>query len=121
MFSLKTTAIAALLPFLAAAAPAPVATTSSAAPAATESTVYFTGLSARSASPVHLLSITASQEKFWLNGPTTTLCPESVEPYCPPGNTTVFGYGYGAVGLVSCLSLSVTQSHPPPLPNTMLT
>ncbi|KAB8273009.1 hypothetical protein BDV30DRAFT_211330 [Aspergillus minisclerotigenes] len=73
-----------LLPLLAAAAPA--------AP----ENPPFGVMSARSASPIHLLPMTASGQKFYLGGKTQSYCPLPESKDCPPGTETVFspgGYG----------------------------
>jgi hypothetical protein len=55
---------------------------------------YFGVISARSASPIHLLPLTARGGKFYLGGgPPSSYCPESVGSACPPGNTTVLAGG----------------------------
>jgi hypothetical protein len=56
---------------------------------------YFTVISARSASPVHLQSLTARGGKFYLGGgPPSSYCPvEQVGSACPPGNSTVLAGG----------------------------
>ncbi|KAE8140767.1 hypothetical protein BDV38DRAFT_9724 [Aspergillus pseudotamarii] len=75
-----------LLPLLAAAAPT--------AP----QNPPFGVMSARSASPIHLLPMTASGQKFYLGGETSSYCP--LTEGCPPGDQTVFapgGYGLSVV------------------------
>lgn len=57
---------------------------------------YFGVISSRSASPIHLLPLTARGNKFYLGGgPPSSYCPvESVgAANCPPGNTTVLAGG----------------------------
>ncbi|PKX95949.1 putative IgE-binding protein [Aspergillus novofumigatus IBT 16806] len=56
------------------------------------STSKFSVMSARSASPVHLLPLNAAHGTFWLGESPSTFCPESVEKVggCPPGTTTRF-------------------------------
>jgi hypothetical protein len=73
------------------AAPAPSATP---APPAT-GPQYFSVISARSASPVHLLPLTARGGKFYLGGgPPSSYCPvEQVGSACPSGNSTVLAGG----------------------------
>ncbi|KAF1357823.1 hypothetical protein EJ07DRAFT_126720 [Lizonia empirigonia] len=51
---------------------------------------YFTVISSRSASPIHLLPLTARDGKFYLGGTPSSYCPESVGASCPSGNTTTF-------------------------------
>ncbi|KAK7509997.1 uncharacterized protein IWZ02DRAFT_386665 [Phyllosticta citriasiana] len=74
---MKTAAVAATL---LAAAPAALATS-------------FYGLSARSASPIHLQSINAAESAFWIGKDTASYCPESVVENCPAGNETIFAGG----------------------------
>ncbi|PIG83385.1 IgE-binding protein, partial [Aspergillus arachidicola] len=53
-------------------------------------------MSAHSASPIHLLPMTASGQKFYLGGKTQSYCPLPESKDCPPGTETVFspgGYG----------------------------
>ncbi|KAF2835641.1 hypothetical protein M501DRAFT_997783 [Patellaria atrata CBS 101060] len=59
----------------------------------------FVGISARSASPIHLLPVVTHNSAFWLGGETYSYCPTQVEPNCPPGNTTVFAGGDEYLGL----------------------
>jgi hypothetical protein len=61
---------------------------------------YFSVMSTRSASPVHLLPLTARGGKFYLGGgPPTTYCPEQVGDACPSGNSTVLAGGYETLGM----------------------
>jgi hypothetical protein len=63
---------------------------------------YFGVIAARSASPIHLTSLTARNGKFYLAaGAPTTYCPaESIgAANCPPGNSTVFAGGEGTLSL----------------------
>jgi hypothetical protein len=71
------------------AAPVPTDTPAAAAPA------YFSVISARSASPIHLQSLTARGGKFYLGGgPPSSYCPVAqVGDACPAGNTTVLAGG----------------------------
>jgi hypothetical protein len=60
------------------------------AQAAPAPTGYFSVISARSASPVHLLPLQARGGKFYLGGSTSSFCPENIPASsCPAGNTTV--------------------------------
>jgi hypothetical protein len=61
----------------------------------TASAQYFGLTSARSASPIHYQSVSASGQSLWLNKVTASYCPESVKELnaCPPGNVTVFAGG----------------------------
>ncbi|KAK8183439.1 IgE-binding protein [Phyllosticta capitalensis] len=67
------------------------ATLLAAAPSALAASFY--GLSARSASPIHLQSINAAESAFWIGKPTSSYCPESVVENCPAGNETIFAGG----------------------------
>jgi hypothetical protein len=108
------------------------ATGTTAVPSASASAVpevdngYFGVISSRSASPIHLLSLTARGGKFYLGGgPPSSYCPtESVgAENCPPGNTTVFTGGDNTLSLGVIVpggqqvyvdadgSLSYTQAH----------
>ncbi|KAH7115169.1 hypothetical protein B0J11DRAFT_553446 [Dendryphion nanum] len=61
---------------------------------------YFGVMSARSASPIHLLPLTARGGKFFLGGPgPSAYCPPQVGDACPPGNSTVLAGGYGGLSL----------------------
>lgn len=63
---------------------------------------YFGVIAARSASPIHLQSLTARNGKFYLGaGEPTTYCPaESIgAANCPPGDYTVFAGGEGTLSL----------------------
>lgn len=57
----------------------------------------FTVMSARSASPVHLLPLNADGSYFYLGGEASTYCPETVSKVapCPKGDVTAF-VGNGA-------------------------
>lgn len=69
-------------------------------PAPTPDQSLFTVISSRSASPIHLLPLTARNGKFYLGaGNPTSSCPESVGSSCPPGTSTVFMGGSGTLGL----------------------
>lgn len=90
-YALSVTALVATA--LAASCPAP-----SAAPAPEpepSGPSYFGVISARSASPIHLLPLTARGQKFYLGGPgPSSYCPVAqVGDACPPGNTTVLAGG----------------------------
>ncbi|KAK8153093.1 IgE-binding protein [Phyllosticta citrichinensis] len=80
---MKTAAVAATL---LAAAPAALATS-------------FYGLSARSASPIHLSSINAAESAFWIGKDTASYCPEEVVQDCPAGNETIFAGGDNTLAL----------------------
>lgn len=73
----------------------------------------FTVISARSASPVHLLPMNAAGTYFYLGGKPSTYCPESVSQVapCPSGSVTAFA-GNGAA--LVCSSISNPPSPLPP-------
>jgi hypothetical protein len=62
---------------------------------------YFGLISLRSASPIHYQDLTASNHSIWLNKPTASYCPPSVEKIasCPAGNTTDFLGGTTTLGM----------------------
>ncbi|KAF1916385.1 hypothetical protein BDU57DRAFT_529460 [Ampelomyces quisqualis] len=76
-------------------APAPSASSAPSGPS------YFTVISARSASPVHLQPLTARGGKFYLGGgPPSSYCPAAqVGAACPSGNTTTLAGGEGTLSL----------------------
>jgi hypothetical protein len=80
--------------FAASDCPAPSTPTPAPAPPVT-GPQYFSVISARSASPVHLLPLTARGGKFYLGGgPPSSYCPvEQVGSACPSGNSTVLAGG----------------------------
>jgi hypothetical protein len=51
---------------------------------------YFGAISARSASPIHFQTVSASGFSFWLGKDTASYCPLSPASACPPGTNTVF-------------------------------
>ena len=73
----------------------------SATPAPPAGPNYFTVISARSASPVHLLPLTARGGKFYLGGgPPSSYCPVAqVGDACPSGNTTTLVGGQGTLSM----------------------
>ncbi|KAJ5820439.1 hypothetical protein N7474_006030 [Penicillium riverlandense] len=70
-----------VLPLLAAAAPTPKEDATTSPP--------FTVMALRSGSPIHFLTMTASDEHFWLGGNTASYCPSEEGIVCPPGKETV--------------------------------
>lgn len=62
---------------------------------------YFGLTSARSASPIHYQSVSASGQSLWLGKPTASYCPENVKDIdgCPAGNTTTFAGGEGSLSM----------------------
>ncbi|KAL1793840.1 hypothetical protein ACET3X_007261 [Alternaria dauci] len=87
--------------------PSHTATVTSSQPSATPSPPttdngYFGVISSRSASPIHLLPLTARGTKFYLGGgPPSSYCPAETigAENCPPGNTTVLAGGDVTLGL----------------------
>ena len=61
----------------------------------TASAQYFGLTSARSASPIHYQTVSASNQSIWLNKPTASYCPDNIKDIgaCPAGNSTVFAGG----------------------------
>jgi hypothetical protein len=62
---------------------------------------YFGLTAARSASPIHYQTLTASSQSIWLNKATSAYCPENIEALgsCPSGEFTTFGGGEGRLGM----------------------
>ncbi|KAH6851405.1 hypothetical protein J4E91_010651 [Alternaria rosae] len=86
--------------------PSATATATGSAPSSTASgealpTGYFGVISSRSASPIHLQSLTARGGKFYLGGgPPSSYCPPNIPAEaCPAGNTTVLAGGQGTLAL----------------------
>ncbi|GAD92333.1 IgE-binding protein [Paecilomyces variotii No. 5] len=111
---MKSFALAALLPLLAAAGPLKRQDTT---------TPPFTVTSVRSGSPIQYLSLEAREGKFWLGGSPGTYCPETTT--CPPGNETVIaginGLDVAAPGgqqiyVLPSGELSFTQTHSANIP-----
>ncbi|KAJ4332258.1 hypothetical protein N0V95_009704 [Ascochyta clinopodiicola] len=83
-------------------APAPPAYSAAPAPSATPAPGpgYFAVISSRSASPIHLQSVTARGGKFYIGaGPPSSYCPENIGSGCPAGNDTIFSGGDGQLSL----------------------
>ncbi|KAL8976835.1 MAG: hypothetical protein Q9205_007240, partial [Flavoplaca limonia] len=59
----------------------------------------FGAIAARSASPIHLQTINANGQSFWIGKETATYCPLDPQSQCPPGNQTVFSAGNGGASL----------------------
>lgn len=72
--------LAAALPLLAAAAPAPVQSSGPIGLVATHST-----------SPIHLQSVNANGQNFWIGKDTASYCPDPKNPpkICPTGKDTI--------------------------------
>jgi hypothetical protein len=64
-------------------------------------TGYFGVISSRSASPIHLQTLTARGGKFYLGGgPPSSYCPPNIPAEsCPPGNSTVLVGGQETLSL----------------------
>ena len=62
---------------------------------------YFGLTAARSASPIHYQTLTASGQSIWLNKPTSAYCPENIEALgaCPSGDFTTFAGGENTLGM----------------------
>jgi hypothetical protein len=110
--------------------------TAAAVPSASASAVpevdngYFGVISSRSASPIHLLPLTARGGKFYLGGGApSSYCPTEIgAENCPPGNSTVLAGGDNTLSLGVLVpggqqvyvdadgSLSYTQAHSAYLP-----
>ncbi|KAF2455380.1 hypothetical protein BDY21DRAFT_74852 [Lineolata rhizophorae] len=56
-------------------------------------------MSARSASPIHLLPLNARNGHFYLGGETQSYCPEEQVQNCPAGNETVLAGGDNTLAL----------------------
>lgn len=82
----STSFLIAALPFLAAAAPA-ANNLASYTPVTSSGPVGL--IATRSASPVHLQSINASGQAFWIGKETASFCPAEIVKPCPPGEYTV--------------------------------
>lgn len=76
--------ILAALPFLAAAAPAPDYKVSP----LPQSSGPVGLIATHSASPIHLQSINASGQAFWIGKETSSYCPLTDQSLCPPGKDT---------------------------------
>ncbi|KAL8685469.1 MAG: hypothetical protein Q9218_007740 [Villophora microphyllina] len=61
--------------------------------------ITFGAIAARSTSPIHLQSINANGQAFWVGKNTTTYCPLTNQTECPPGTETVFAVGSGGASL----------------------
>lgn len=59
----------------------------------------FSIIAAHSGSPVHLQSVNANGQAFWIGKATATYCPPQVSS-CPPGDVTVLDYFDGSLSLV---------------------
>jgi len=72
----------------------------------------FTLIAARSGSPIHLQSINANNESFWIGKPTLSYCIPQVAS-CPPGTATAFTVGNdgSSDGACSLVSFSNSLAH----------
>lgn len=69
-----------------------------------ETRARFSVIAARSASPVHMQSVVANGQGFWIGKETATYCPPEVDP-CPSGDVTVLDYFDGSLSLVCRYSI----------------
>lgn len=60
---------------------------------------YFAAIAIRSASPLHLQTIEARNERLWIGGTSTHYCPQQVQALhdCPNTHETNFGGGTGVL------------------------
>ena len=77
----------------------------------------FTLIAGRSGSPIHLSSINANGESFWIGKNTTTYCPSEEVTDCPAGLYTELLAGDGGASMASHSSFS---SPPPPISTRLL-
>ncbi|EMC95966.1 hypothetical protein BAUCODRAFT_40113, partial [Baudoinia panamericana UAMH 10762] len=92
---------------------------------------YFSGLSLRSASPIHFQQLTASGLRIHLGGQTASYCPENVQQLgaCPNTTYTNFIGGNGGLSMgavvpggqqvyvdPTCGAVSYTQAHSAAMP-----
>lgn len=87
----------------------PATTTSSAA--ISSPSIPYSVVSARSASPIHLLPMQARNQNFYLGGLPGTYCPQPPVSNCPFGVATVFAGLGGLVGLCSHVCLQYLIAH----------
>ncbi|KEQ98961.1 hypothetical protein AUEXF2481DRAFT_36275 [Aureobasidium subglaciale EXF-2481] len=59
----------------------------------------FGGLAIHSGSPIHLSSINANGNAFWINKPTSSYCPNTTVSSCPEGKYTYFTSGNDTLSL----------------------
>jgi len=62
---------------------------------------YFGLTAARSASPIHYQTLTASGQSIWLNKDTSAYCPENIKEIgaCPSGDFTTFAGGENTLAM----------------------
>lgn len=70
-----------------------------AAPTKRDAPTTFSGMSLRSASPIHFGAINANDREFWIGKDTSSSCPTEVVTDCPAGNSTVFSGGNDTLSL----------------------
>ena len=86
--------LASLLPLLASANPVPLQSRQT-------TPTPFGLIAARSTTPIHLQSVNANGQRFWIGKETATFCPSDVVPDCPPGTSTELLAADGTASLVS--------------------
>lgn len=107
--------LAAALPLLTAAAPAPAA---SSAPIASSGPIGLIAI--HPDSPIHLSSVNAAGQNFYIGKDTSSYCPLTPPLSCPPGKSTVISvFGDQAhPGTAAMAELSLqSEFPPPPFPN----
>ncbi|KAI4111268.1 MAG: hypothetical protein LQ339_000729 [Xanthoria mediterranea] len=74
----------------------PLALATPITPRTNDTPLRFGAIAARSASPIHLQTINANGQAFWIGKETATYCPIET---CPAGNQTVFSAANGGASL----------------------
>ena len=90
--------LASLLPFLASAKPIH--------PRQSTTPTPFGLIAGRSGSPIHLQTVNANGQRFWIGKDASTYCPSDVVTDCPPGTSTELLAADGTASMVTspCLS-----------------
>ncbi|KAI4730988.1 hypothetical protein E4T49_01407 [Aureobasidium sp. EXF-10728] len=68
-------------------------------PTARSTSDSFGGLAIHSGSPIHLSTLNANGNAFWLNKETHSYCPNTTISSCPPGKYTYFTNGNNTLSL----------------------
>jgi hypothetical protein len=82
-------------------------TTSTSSTSAPASPTPFSLIAARSGSPIHLQSINANGQAFWIGKDTSSYCPTSVVTNCPAGTVTALEVENGGCAMVCYRPLSL--------------